>query len=240
MVTVTRTLAQVATSNEAERQIALRRMKILADSLQRDPDFAAVFLQVAKDLAVVEQGGASKDVLESIARKALEVGRQLKDRVLAVQDPDLLAELKAERSVAYATAQFCAEQIVGTFEKQSFEAAEPYIEEFWVLYWGELALLEGPKVESAMVEFGRKLEEIEAKIKAQLSDIGKLVSTSDSSWTSTHELRDKLYALRSKGGMDKDVEQLINELSEKKVSNPDVDDLRKILNERLIPAYAAN
>jgi hypothetical protein len=40
-------------------------------------------------------------------------------------------------------------------EKQETDAA---IKRFWSLYWGELALVEDKRVESAMVQFGRALE----------------------------------------------------------------------------------
>jgi hypothetical protein len=239
MVTVTRTLAQIGTGGEAERLIAVRRMKFLAEGLRQDPDFAPVFAQIARDLDSVEKGTASKDDLEAIAFKALEVGRALKDRVLAVHDTALERELKAERSVAFGMAQFCAEQIVETFDKQSYEAAASYIDEFWVHYWGELGLLEGPAVESAMVEFGAKLREIQGKIKSQLPDAVKLVAPHDLNWSSTRQLREKLFSLRSNKGMTADVDRVLGELSVKAVSKQDVKELRSILKTKLSPALAS-
>ena len=171
MVSVTRTLAEIATAvSDGERQIAARRLEILADNLSKDPDFAPIFQQVADSLARVKKGAASHDDHRSIALKALEIGRKLKADAIQVQDPNLLTELKAQRIVSYQMARFCGQQIVETFKTQSFVDADPYIKEFKLLYWGELGIVEQDAVQEAMSLFGRKLREIDRKIESQLPD----------------------------------------------------------------------
>jgi hypothetical protein len=51
--------------------------------------------------------------------------------------------------------QQAASPLATSKKKQETDAA---IKRFWSLYWGELALVEDKRVESAMVQFGRALE----------------------------------------------------------------------------------
>jgi hypothetical protein len=237
MVTITRTLAEIGTANsDAERQIAVRRLEILADNLGGDPDFAPIFQEVADDLARIKQGSASAEDVHRIAFMALKVGRKLKANALDVQDPDLVHELKSQRLIAYQTVRFLGQQIVTTFEKQSFTDADPYTKEFWLMYWGELALLEGPAVESAMVKFGKQLKEIDRIFEGRLPDPKKLLDPQQLEHFNSHQLREKLHTLRSSMLTAANPTKLVTDLFSEKVPAESVKELGQILDQELIPA----
>jgi len=52
-------------------------------------------------------------------------------------------------------------RIVSTFATQPYTEAGPFINEFWLLYFGELVIMEGQDVAGAMVEFGKELKEVQ-------------------------------------------------------------------------------
>ena len=237
MVTVTRTLAEIATAvSDGERQIATTRLEILADDLRTDRDFAPIFQQVADSLARVKQGAGSHDDHRSIALKALEIGRKLKADAIQVQDPNLLNELRAQRTVSYHMARFCAQQIVATFETRSFMDADPYIKEFKLLYWGELGIVEGPRVEQAMVLFGRKLREIDRKIESMLPDPKQILEPSLLERYQSQQLREKFRTLRSTSLKVANPSAFLAELMSHRVPEQDARELGQILNQKLIPA----
>ena len=237
MVTVTRTLAEIATAvSDAERQIAVRRLEILADNLREDPDFAPIFPEVAASLARVKTGASSPDDHKSIALKALEIGRKLKADAIRVQDPNLLTELTAQRIVSYQMAQFCGEQIVKTFQTRSFVDADPYIKEFKLLYWGELGIVEQDAVQQAMILFGRKLREIERKIESQLPDPKTLLEPALLERFQSQPLREKFSMLRSASLKVPNTSVVLTGLMSHRVPEQDAKELGEILNQKLIPA----
>ena len=63
-----------------------------------------------------------------------------------------------EQYALYSKALNVAATIAGA---DNFDSVQSAREEFWRLYWGSLALIEDPQVESAMVNFGKKLGEFE-------------------------------------------------------------------------------
>ena len=242
MVTIMRNLAEIGTAvSVAERQIAVRRLEILSDNLRGDPDYDPIFDRLAPNLARVEQGAAMDEETERIALQALKVGRDLKVQALQVQDPDLVKELKAQRVVSYQMARFCGEQIVSTFKSLPFTDADPYVKEFWLLYWGELGIVEGPAVESAMVHFGRKLKEIDNAIERGLPDPRNLLEPEELERYSSQQLREKLRTLRSATLRSaklniKNPAAFLTELTSHRVSESDVEELSRILEKELIPA----
>ena len=240
MVTFTRTLAEIGTAgDDAERLLAVHRLEVLSEGLRDDRDFAPILTKLAGDLGRVREGTASSVDLQRIALLALSVGRTLKAGALEVQDPDLIAELKAQRILAYRTARFCAEQIVATIEKQPFMAADAYNKEFWLLYWGELGIVEGAGVESAMVKFGRKLREIEQGIERRLPDAQKLLQPQQWARYQAQHLRAKIDTLRSEFSKQVEPSKILKELMSQKAPAGDVAELRRILQDQLIPALTS-
>ncbi len=237
MVTVTRTLAEIGTAvSDAERQIAVYRIEILAKTLGGDPDFDPIFQGPAAELAHAKQGDASAKDLERIAFRALEAGRKLKGTALQVQDPDLLKELKAQRAVSYLMARFCAEQIVASFKAHPFTEADPYVKEFWLLYWGELGIVEGSAVESAMVHFGKRLRAIDAEMERRLPDAKRLLDPQQWKSYSSQQLREKLHTLRSARLNIGNAAGFLTEFTSHGVPAKDVEELTRILDKELIPA----
>jgi hypothetical protein len=237
MVTITRTLAEIGTaSSDAERQIAVRRLEILKDVLRDDPDFSPILSEVAGDLVRIKKGTATTEDVERISIMALKVGHQLKCNALKVQDPDLVNELKSQRAVAFQTVQFVGQQIVSTFEKHSFTDAEPYTKEFWLMYWGELALLEGSDVESAMKNFGDKLKEMDRIFESGLPDPKNLLDIPQRERFKSLHLRAKLRTLRSTKLTVANPAKFLTDLFSQKVPAEQVKEARRILDEQLIPA----
>ena len=71
-----------------------------------------------------------------------------------------------ERSVLYQTVKFCAEQIseIAHGADAPYHDADPYLKEFWGLYWGEMGVVEKDAVRSAMIKFGESLEAIDQRL----------------------------------------------------------------------------
>jgi hypothetical protein len=53
---------------------------------------------------------------------------------------------------------------------QDYNALAGYMEEFWILYYGEMVVVESPDVEAAMVEFGKALLEVDSVFGKLLAD----------------------------------------------------------------------
>jgi hypothetical protein len=87
--------------------------------------------------------------------------------------------------VDYSTVEFCADHICKLLENgQAFSVAEPYVREFWVLYWGDLPIFEGSNVEEAMVSYGNKLREIRQQVQPQ-SGMAQLIEKANASKPTT-------------------------------------------------------
>ena len=179
---------------------------------------------------------SSPDDHKSIALEALEIGRKLKADAIQVQDPNLLKELKGQRIVSYQMAQFCGEQIVKTFQTQSFVDADPYIKEFKLLYWGELGIVEQDAVQEAMILFGRKLREIDRKIESQLPDPKTLLELVLLERFQSQPLREKFSMLRSASLKVPNTSVVLTALMSHRVPEQDAKELGEILNQKLIPA----
>jgi hypothetical protein len=240
IISLIRTLAEIGTAgNEDEWQIAVQRLSFVMQGLQEDPDFASFLGGLEPEIARLKQDGASDGTRRMLAHRALAVGRSFRDRALELQDPDLIQELEAQRRVSYEMARFCGERIVSTLEDKTFGDADAYVREFWLLYWGELSVLEGKKVESAMVEFGNELKMLDQSVAKQLPEFEKLVDSMNHKWNARDQVRQSVSNLRSQMHLDESAQSVVLDLSRKKVPAAEVDTLRAILKEQLIPALEA-
>ncbi|HEX8202664.1 MAG TPA: hypothetical protein VF590_19460, partial [Isosphaeraceae bacterium] len=165
MSALTRALAEIGIGNEAERRIALRRLDALAADTGSYPEITSFLAEYAAILDRVRHGASSPEELNRVQLAALDAGHRLRDRVLRSATPELVAVLADERKLAFEIVQFCAAQTVATFAERPYREADPYVREFWILYWGEMAQVEGRRVESAMVRFGRTLQEIDENVR---------------------------------------------------------------------------
>ncbi len=69
------------------------------------------------------------------------------------------------------------------------EEVQPAAKRFWLLYWGELALVEDTRVEAAMVKFGRAIEQVRTPDEMRQLSLGLAHACRDSlaeSWGVKH------------------------------------------------------
>lgn len=239
IVALIRTLAEIGTaSSEDDWQIGVKRLEILTEGLKDNPDFARIVEELKPEIARLQRNAASRQVREKLAHQALNAGRSFRDRALAVKDPDLIKELEARRTVTYGMARFCGERIVETLEKKTFGDADAYVKEFWLLYWGELSVLEGEKVQGAMVAFGEELKKLDESVASKIPDVEKLMGSVNSKW-GNQQVRQAVSNLRARTQLDEELNMVVQELSRRKVPPEEVEVVKKILHERLIPALDA-
>lgn len=239
IVALIRTLAEIGTaSSEDEWQIGVKRLEILTEGLKDNPDFARMIEQLKPEIVRLQRNAASRQVREKLAHQALNAGRSFRDRALAVKDPDLIKELEARRTVTYGMARFCGERIVETLEEKTFGDADAYVKEFWLLYWGELSVLEGERVQGAMVAFGEELKKLDESVASKIPDVEKLMGSVNSKW-GNQQVRQAVSNLRARTQLDEELNTVVQELSRRKVPPEEVEVVKKILHERLIPALDA-
>jgi hypothetical protein len=95
---------------------------------------------------------------------ALKVARDFRNDLLDEHDDRVTEGLNSVRRVAFERVRLCVDEMVRTFEDKPFDAAAPLVREFWLNYWGELGLVEGQAVTGAMVDFGKRLRQIEERL----------------------------------------------------------------------------
>lgn len=118
--------------------------------------------------------------LRSQAYNALRLGQQVKAQVVRSSDPEVVAELERLRALTFNFVTLCTDRIVGHLSQGNYEAALPFIREFWALYWGEMSILEGNTVSGAMAAFGRVLANVDREVESQLKDDKKAF---DAEWS---------------------------------------------------------
>jgi hypothetical protein len=187
-----------AGDNDAERALSRRRWadlmtqsaQLIADLGQAETDAARLAAQpgpapdepLAPTLqklydelrgVYAEFGKPGANVAPSVLRErsyaALRMGQQVKARVVKSSDPVAVSELERMRSATFNFVQVCAAQIVRYLDDGNYEAALPFIREFWILYWGEMGLLEGNQVLRAMREFGEQLGKVDQVLQSRLA-----------------------------------------------------------------------
>lgn len=91
---------------------------------------------------------------------AVIVGLATFERFLDQRQQEIVKDMVAHaqsRNEAFGLAKKTASTIATSSDLTSSETKEA-VASFWKLYWGELASVEGPAVEGAMVDFGRSLQ----------------------------------------------------------------------------------
>lgn len=115
----------------------------------------------------------------------LEVAKKLKDLIHSrISDPeskDFDRDTLTYRNNLIRTWYTAAEKLVieicrfleekGTFEKpHNYDALAGYLDEFWVLYYGEMAIVESERVERRMKAFGDALKDVDRHFHNKLSN----------------------------------------------------------------------
>lgn len=160
------------------RQIARERLRQMIDAYKNNADLDAIMGQVPGLKTIADGKETTVDERRKVQYSLLVQGRKLREAALAGASTQVREMLKAERAAAFGMVDYCTSEIVDVYAKLAYSAADPFVTEFWLLYWGDLAFVEGPAVETAMVRFGSKLREIDDKIQAQApAGLRKLTST---------------------------------------------------------------
>jgi hypothetical protein len=136
----------------------------LAPTLQRLYDeLRAVYAEFGKPGANV-----APSELRARSYTALQMGQQVKARVVRSSDRVAVSELERMRAATFNFVQVCATQIVQYLDDGNYEAALPFIREFWILFWGEMGILEGDQVRRAMSTFGEQLGRVDQVVQTRL------------------------------------------------------------------------
>jgi len=175
MLSLVRTLAVIGTGSDAEREIAFQRLDAYKEKLSGTPEIGKLFKDEGQRLESIRKRTNSEEDLKMVQIDALNLARVYKNKVLnaprSVVPDDALQSLKDERDVIFDTVEFCTSEIVkvATSANRPYHDADAYLKEFWVLYWGEMGLVEGKRVQSAMVQFGAVLKQIDKRIADKIS-----------------------------------------------------------------------
>jgi hypothetical protein len=193
------------TRNAADQRLAVARLEGLADTT--DQELIDYFKRHNVDLrAMIESFRARPD--QSPEHNALQFGHMMREELIKEKDPLIINRLTAMRQVTYRMVRTCAEQIVNLIGK-SYSDAQPYILEFWVLYWGEMGLVEDTKVARAMVDFGNQLKKIDEHMTEKLpAETQKKLKTAELYRHPVHEVA----SLVKSDGADNKLADLVKEL----------------------------
>jgi hypothetical protein len=170
MTALVRSLALIGTGSEAERDIAVIRLEATRKFLEGRPEIQDFFAKHETTLQAILEKRASEADLKALQLAALNLARDYKEKVLKGSAPeDFTKSLSEERDVIFTTVQSCADRIVKMAEQDKpYHEADPYLKEFWILYWGEMGLVERGEVARAMAQFGSTLRRIDQRIADQI------------------------------------------------------------------------
>jgi hypothetical protein len=179
VLALVRTLAVIGGGSVAEREIAFQRLDAFRKQSADSPKVKWFFENEAGRLDTIRAHPDREKEFREIQNLALNLARSLrydlfKASTIGGQSPDeskIVPEdvgkiLDDERAVIFQTVEFCASRIVDIARNPElpFHRADPYLREFWVLYWGEMGVVEGRKVERDMVEIGKSFKQIDQRI----------------------------------------------------------------------------
>jgi hypothetical protein len=115
-------------------------------------------------------------ILSEQSDPPLDVARKLRELILSRCDPkspsydhDTVTYYDSLRRLSYRTSQRVVEELTSLLtsgkvngQSHNYSDAVRYMDEFWVLYYGEMAVVESDAVRKAMIDFGDRLKEIDA------------------------------------------------------------------------------
>ena len=165
MTSLVRTLALLGITTGAEHEIVYDRLDATRVFKAGRPEIKQFFDKYGAILKNSREHG-SEEGLRQVKREALNLARSYRKQILEIAMSDeAKATLLEERKVIFAVVESCVENIVRkAAEGKPYHAADPYVQEFFVLYWGEMGLVEGEVVEGAMKQFGDTLNGIDQRI----------------------------------------------------------------------------
>ncbi len=187
ILALVRTLAVIGGGSVAEREIAFQRVDAFRKRAADSPKIKWFFDEAGAQLDAIRSHPGKEKEFKEIQILALNLARSLRDDLLKastaeviprdqssrvpldeskVVPGDVIKVLTDERAVIFQTVGFCASRIDEIARKPgiAYHRADPFLREFWVLYWGEMGLVEDRPVETAMVDFGDTLRAIDQRV----------------------------------------------------------------------------
>jgi hypothetical protein len=179
VLALVRTLAVIGGGSVAEREIAFQRLNAFRKRSADSPRVKEFFESEGGRLDTIQANPDREEEFKEVQKFALNLARSLRFDLLKASTADgpstdeskIVPEnvgkiLDDERAVIFQTVDFCASRIdaIARNPELPFHRADPYLREFWVLYWGEMGVVERKKVEGAMVELGKVFKQIDQRI----------------------------------------------------------------------------
>lgn len=154
-----RGLADLVVADDADAgKVAAKRLELLGRGGWPPPLSESLFDDLRK---IGEQPRAERCKQTALSGAVIDRIRTARDRTA---ERDFVREsLKDVRTVAFEMSRFSADAIVRELGRPGADAAgvTNYVREFYAQYWGEMLLVEGPRVERAMYAFGRELSALD-------------------------------------------------------------------------------
>jgi hypothetical protein len=147
----------VVAENSDYRQLTRWRWDQMREEVSADEEIRKVLKAREADLQTLLK---SDSRLER-GRAALAIAHEMRNHSLQEKDEWVYNMMLSVRNVTYHTAKEVTKELVraASDPKKSIKDVMAYEREFWRLYWGPLGMVEGPQVESAMIAFGRALDD---------------------------------------------------------------------------------
>jgi hypothetical protein len=168
---IARTLAGVGTGSVAERKIAFQRLDALRELLSDDPEVKRLLADDRLAGLRARTEAESEEDIRMLESLTLGLATTLKEQIVRAAEKDyekgeVNRALTQERAVLFRSVRFCAEQIaqIAQDSNASYHDADPYLKEFWGLYWGEMGVVEKDQVRGAMIDFGNTLKAIDQRL----------------------------------------------------------------------------
>jgi hypothetical protein len=154
-----RGLGELATARTLpEQKIAKKRWHTLLQQFENDPQAAAL---LALNLSELQESACCQDGPVHLSTGEIAEIRRLRNPILGLGNDLLAKTFESMRSVSFAMVTLSAKQAVEELKAgKLYSEVEPYAREFWTQYWGEMLLVEGDKVNDAMIAFGQILWQI--------------------------------------------------------------------------------
>jgi hypothetical protein len=216
LVAMVRNLAEIRALPTDRALIARWRFEQLESHLRSDAQ-----LDLQNDMKEIGMDFSPTDSLQKKSSNSLEIAAKLRLMILerAKTDPDTHRYFQELRRTNYRMVERLVKEIVEIYSGQdSVEKLRACVEEFLILYWGEMVVVESLEVAEAMVEFRTILTKIDNKRFSNIPVVNAQNNDPEAtSWKKIESLKDapllkglSLWTLASSAGSieKSDLEQL--------------------------------
>src|SRR5262249_20571236 len=147
---IVRGVGELLSARTAPQQgIARERWDALLGQFDDDKDAAELMEQL--DVNELARCAECQDGPGGLSGADIARIRSMRNRI--IKNSTLDPTLRVMRGVSFAMVRLSATQAVKRLkEGKAYKEVEPYAREFWTQYWGEMLLVEGSRVEVAMID----------------------------------------------------------------------------------------